>query len=368
MTINTIIFHSAMRYQRINLFIIFIFLWSFESASAQFRECGTVISPERLKKELERIAKKEVLIFPPPATYPYHFPLSIHIVRKSDGTGGFRTGQLDTAMQDLNDAFEQASITFFQHGSVDYINSDYYYNVPDVQTRRDSIRKVNVVSNTINVYFSNFSGLCGQASFPGDPVQGIVIDNDCAGVTSNPSSFPHEVGHYFDLYHTHETGFGVECPNGSNCSSAGDLLCDTPADPDLSNRVNSSCVYDNSVATPGGCSGTYAPQTNNLMSYSVKACRTLFTTNQINKMLGAIPTDRTELYVRVKYVDATASGTEDGTPEHPYNTISEAVNAVASGNYVFVRSGNYPSDIITITKKVYMDKWNTGGASVIVGQ
>jgi len=270
-------------------------------------------------------------------------------------------------MQDLNNAFVQVGITFFQHGSIDYINSDYYYNCPDVQSRRDSLRQVNVVANTINVYFSNFDGLCGQSSYPADAIQGILINNPCAGVNSNPSTFPHEVGHYFNLYHTHETDFGVECPSGSNCSTAGDLLCDTPADPNLMGHVSNSCVYDNYASTPVGCSGTYAPQTNNMMSYSSPTCRTYFSPNQMSRMLNTIPTSRRELYVRVKYVDAAASGAEDGTPEHPYNTVLEAVNAVAAGNYVFVKSGNYPSDIITVNKNVRIDRWNTSG-SVIIGQ
>ena len=60
-----------------------------------------------------------------------------------------------------------------------------------------------------------------------------MIKNDCTAAGGNDTTLSHELGHYFDLYHTHETSFGTECPSGSNCQSAGDMVCDTPADPNL---------------------------------------------------------------------------------------------------------------------------------------
>ncbi len=44
------------------------------------------------------------------------------------------------------------------------------------------------------------------------------------------ATIAHEMGHYFGLLHTHETANGTELVNGTNCGTAGDLLCDTPAD------------------------------------------------------------------------------------------------------------------------------------------
>lgn len=81
---------------------------------------------------------------------------------------------------------------------------------------------------------------------------------------------PHELGHCLNLLHTHSTSNGIEYINGSNCSTAGDLVCDTPADPELnSTNVDSSCNYF------GG--GGYNPLTNNIMSYSPFGCREHFT-------------------------------------------------------------------------------------------
>jgi hypothetical protein len=39
------------------------------------------------------------------------------------------------------------------------------------------------------------------------------------------------MGHFLGLLHTHEDSFGKENVDGTNCRTAGDLLCDTKADP-----------------------------------------------------------------------------------------------------------------------------------------
>ncbi len=47
------------------------------------------------------------------------------------------------------------------------------------------------------------------------------------------------------LIHTHDTPTNeMELVDKKNCLVAGDLICDTPADPDLNGVVNSmTCVY-----------------------------------------------------------------------------------------------------------------------------
>jgi hypothetical protein len=79
---------------------------------------------------------------------------------------------------------------------------------------------------------------------------------------------PHEFGHYFGLYHTAETGYGIERVDGSNCSTAGDRICDTPADPGelYSVYVNySNCEMKGYREENSGLE--YHPQIYNYMSY-----------------------------------------------------------------------------------------------------
>lgn len=222
-------------------------------------------------------------------------PVTIHIVRTTAGTGGLPSGQLTQGMTDLNSYFSTTGIQFTQEGATNYIDSDAFYSIGS-DSERNTLRNTYNVANTINIYFVGYvQGACGISSFSFSSTQGIVVDNDCMGLASNPSTFPHEVGHYFDLFHTHEPAIGLELVDGSNCSISGDLMCDTPADPQLgSGNVTSfpTCSYTGSDTDSNGDS--YVPSTSNTMSYSLKQCRTTFTTEQKNRMLATLLFNRND--------------------------------------------------------------------------
>jgi hypothetical protein len=143
-----------------------------------------------------------------------------------------------------------------------------------------------VTENVINVFVtneltSNDQDVCGFAIFPfTEGKKYVVLNAECV---SNNSTFSHELGHFFGLYHTHTTTFGKEYVSRINCSNAGDLLCDTPADPLLgSSNVSSDCLYYGSKVDAFG--EFYYPDVRNLMSYSLKSCRDRFTLEQISIM------------------------------------------------------------------------------------
>lgn len=337
------------------------------NALAQGRECGTVLSPAQIEAELRRPPlEKSALIALPPGQ-PYRIPLTIHICRRSDTTGGLPLAQLDAAMLQLNSFYSTSGIQFFQYGEVIYIDNTSFFTIPDNQAIRDMLRGQSVVANTVNVYFTNLDTLCGQGSFPADPVQGVLMNNDCAGTASNLSSFAHELGHYLDLYHTHESVFGVECPDGSNCTTAGDRVCDTPADPDLTNRVT-GCTYNGGVSPPAGCGNMvqYAPQVANMMSYALKNCRNMFTTGQINRMLATMTGSRKNLHTLIKYVDWNWPGAGSGSPEQPFKTIAAALGAAAPGQVIFANAGIYGENL-TVQKQVQLRLWSNAGV-VVIGQ
>ena len=98
----------------------------------------------------------------------------------------------------------------------------------------------------------------------------------------------HEIGHCINLYHTHELKFGQELVDGSNCVTAGDLICDTPADPDLTfyhNIINSNCNATQPITDNGI---TYFPDTKNIMSYTTPECMEHFTDGQLSRMMDAL--------------------------------------------------------------------------------
>ena len=161
------------------------------------------------------------------------------------------TGQ--QKFQNVIPYFLNAGIVLKHCGNIDYIYSDQFANFR--QSYDEIICDQKDFLNVLNIYFSPglyrettvtgvVSELCGYAPNPNLPTHlrrdRIFIRNSCC----EKSTFAHELGHYFSLLHTHETIFGLEYVNGSNCENRGDLLCDTPADPNIYNLVNpNSCQY-----------------------------------------------------------------------------------------------------------------------------
>ncbi len=344
------------------------------------QECGTVVPQGETGLQLVRKARTIAAAAAqaaPPTDAPYHLPLTIHIVRRSDGTGGLTLNQLTLAMRDLNRVWQPVGMQFFIYGGIDYINDDAQFNVANVKADQDALRQINVVANTLNVYFTNLVDLCGQGSFTTDKFQGILMDIGCAGVTSNNSSFAHEVGHYFDLFHTHETfpdAMGnptkIECPNGSNCASAGDLVCDTPADPNLDEKVDDNCSYTGDDAPPAGCDTTaYNPAPRNLMSYSDKLCRDQISAGQSSKALQVLrdTANRRNLTISgARYVDPLASvNNADCSYNYPCHTVAKAMALALHGDFIFIKPGTYQAALPN-DKRVSLTSWETGGGLVTI--
>ncbi|MBA3900670.1 MAG: hypothetical protein H0X62_10755 [Bacteroidetes bacterium] len=97
----------------------------------------------------------------------------------------------------------------------------------------------------------------------------------------------HQMGHLFGLYHTYETAHGLELVNESNCTTSGDLVCDTPADilpaPWLwITPFIQVCVWDGLDADTNG--DKYAPIFGNMMGDG-PCPLTSFTVGQYNRMI-----------------------------------------------------------------------------------
>jgi Pregnancy-associated plasma protein-A len=276
--------------------------------------CGTILATEDVA--FARALNDAGLYLTPPPESVLQVPLALHIVRRSNGTGGIDTTQLITAIANLNTTFSQAGILFYIQGKTDEIWDDHFYTGIASQADIDTLRQTNRDENAINLYFTeSFAGstgpLCGISSFSFSAVQGIVLSNGCAGVSYNRATFPHEIGHYFDLYHTHETAFGPECSTGTNCQTTGDLICDTPADPRIGyHNINGGCNYVGLEVDPCTGGATYAPDVLNVMSASPRLCRTRFSPEQIGRMRAALVNLRPHLLQGCP-ADLDASGSLD---------------------------------------------------------
>ena len=156
--------------------------------------------------------------------------------------------------------------------------------------------------NVINLYFASEiinpepnPGPCGYAPFGTTTIQPDTNTRDAIFLKKGCFNFgvlAHELGHYFGLYHTFEVEFGLESPDGSNCATTGDLICDTEADPN--GIADAACHLSPAQTHPNGL--YYTPPVCNIMSYYAPVCNQVFTVGQFNKMLSIMKTGRSYLW------------------------------------------------------------------------
>ncbi len=207
------------------------------------------------------------------------------------------------------------------------------------------------MENTINVYFvpsikPGIAGLGGQ------------LFAMVANLYALDSTFPHEIGHSLNLLETHqarlENGVVIrECPDGSNCSTAGDLICDTPADPGLSGLVTASCVYTGTATSQYPCTPgqTYSPDTHNIMSYSLHMCRNHLSEGQSLRMRRFLETSHPNMiniYPQSFYVNVLGGDDNNniGTEDSPFLTIGKAVSVAMPNDTVKVEPGTYTENVV----------------------
>jgi hypothetical protein len=139
----------------------------------------------------------------------------------------------------------------------------------------------------INIYFvSILPDVCGVCTGSvGSATNATIFIKKENCVTARVLA--HELGHFFSLAHTFE-GSGTENVDGSNCATAGDQICDTPADPyvfpEPMEQYVQDCRFINEKTDANG--EYYNPDLGNIMSYY--ECDTCgFSWGQLNKMAQA---------------------------------------------------------------------------------
>ena len=131
-------------------------------------------------------------------------------------------------------------------------------------------------TSSLNLYTCKpGQNLLGWATFPSD----LAVNGKRDGVVIHYASLPggslapynlggtgtHEVGHWVGLYHTFQGGCG------GDCSTTGDLVCDTPA---MSTPTSGCPAGKNTCAAAGD------DPIHNYMDYSTDICYTNFTPGQ----------------------------------------------------------------------------------------
>lgn len=171
--------------------------------------------------------------------------VQFHVVRNSNGTAAFAAATATATANDmidyLNSEFNQHDI-FFRSIGINFINNTNFVSI-DSSSEAQNLASQNNNDNALNIHLVNNLWMTVGGTVAGKaldiPSINLVIRNESA----INSIMVHEAGHCLGLYHTHETAFGTESTNGSNCITAGDKICDTPADPNLLGNT-SSCIYN----------------------------------------------------------------------------------------------------------------------------
>ncbi|GAB3881086.1 M43 family zinc metalloprotease [Spirosoma agri] len=275
-------------------------------------QCGTVdLTPQQIRALVQQgnLALERKRASGAAFNAITYIPIRPHIIRQSNGSGGFPLANMNQAIAITNSYYllNGYGIQFYFAGTTpDYIDDDDMYAGFGNQSvdGRDA-------TNALNQYYVNqftTPGLGGYAYYPGDGIYStrsfILTGNFQSLDDLGNRLIPHELGHTFNLIHT----FGQNSGNGSlgsgvttelvtrgagaNCATDGDLICDTPADPYNMTGANLTSItgcpqYDPNSTARDANGQPYSPSVSNIMSYYFP-CTHDFTPGQHDRMQAAL--------------------------------------------------------------------------------
>lgn len=257
-------------------------------------------------------------------------PVHIHLLRESNGNSTLTLAQIQTELDSVNYYYDNAGLVFIECIAAEMIDDDSMYDY-ESSTDESYLLTNHFTPNVVNLYFGNTisinsSAVCGYAWYPGGP-DACFVSGSCA---TNGSTLAHELGHYMGLPHTHG-GTSDELVDGSNCTTEGDYICDTPADPGLSGLVDTACMYTGTALDANN--QPYQPDPTNIMSYSRKVCRTAFTPTQYSVINATYWSDRTYLQCITTGIEETVNSSRV-FPNPANDEIRILFNGGAQGNSV----------------------------------
>lgn len=278
-----------------------------------------------------------------------YIPIKFHIISKTDGSSGIKESRVLDQLAALNEDFADLDIQFYlKDCSFNYINNTTVYEDHDATI--GTIMKVNRDNNAINVFIPKTAdrsnnndtrtlgyylkiAITNTGVFESD---WLVVGK--GEISQSSITLTHEMGHYFTLAHPHRgwdsepyeeevhgnpapvrapNGTFTELQDGSNCSTAGDLLCDTPPDYNFINYW-SSCNYEGGILDPNN--DPVDPQEKLYMGY-FNGCNSedyFFSDMQKAAMVASLSSEDRN-YIRSGWTPGSQDITVNATLEFPVN-------------------------------------------------
>ena len=289
-----------------------------------------------------------------------YVPVKFHITTKGDGTKGVSEQLVLDALCHLNESYADQDIQFYIYQGFNYIKNNVVWNDPGESVL---IMEANKESKAMNVYIGEnpvgSSGLGTTLGYYSPGYDWIVMRR--SEINGYSGTFPHEVGHYFNLAHPFRgwdctywqagvhgnpvnilnapcnPNIPIEFADGSNCEVAGDLLCDTPADynfgfidPEGDCNYNLNCMDYN--GDPMG------PMENNFMGYYIPCPEYQFTTQQkevvaarLAQRMPALATNYTPPSTTIESAPSLVQPAKGSTTD-AYNNVAFEWEPVAGAN------------------------------------
>lgn len=240
----------------------------------------------------------------------------------------FSSNQIYNEFEKVKEHFQGTDIKISIDSYIHIIDDEKYYNYK--KSQQDELLESLYDSSVINLYIfpsvETTKDVLGYTYINGPN----AIFMSYSGFI-NRSTLTHEIGHKLGLLHTH--AFGDELVDGSNCDVAGDRICDTPADPQLSGKVESCGYVGNDLDLNGN---HYNPDVSNIMSYSLTNCRTNFTYGQIEVMKNVIANmNLSTIKNNLSYVDTPVH-----YETHYYDLYGRKINGPIKNNIYFEVNGD----------------------------
>jgi|GEM_PF-2251491 len=289
------------------------------------------------------------------ASHPgYYLTVYIHIIRTSSGTGGQPVTVPAEVLDLLNEDFNQHSIYFRWDECIDFIDDDVFYYETSVQALKD-VFDINSHDDGIDIYLfhDDHEVKGGSTMGPGVSSEFFVsgkIGEDPFSNVVETKIVSHEMGHVLNLLHTHHGAemSNAENPDGTDCEIDGDMLCDTPADPDLLGYVSfPGCVWAEDAYLPIWPIELYDPDVELIMSYTHPGCMTYFSGEQVNKMQWSI---ENLAHLQEAMFDFNDFCKGCSTPGLTVNGAIEIADVQQFSDHIIVTSGSQ----LTITGTVKM--------------